>query len=130
MAAYAIAEGLYQGDFLAEDPYEDWCMLQREHLHNQYLDVAGQLARYYSVQGQYPAAIALCQKILGHDSSFEEAYRCLMECYAGQGQRHLAIRQYYTCVEALDAELDLPPSEETTALYEQIRSGAYPARGE
>jgi DNA-binding SARP family transcriptional activator len=43
-----------------------------------------------------------------------------MRCYLAQGQRHLAIRQYQSCVEVLKQELDLTPSEETLALYQRI----------
>jgi len=47
-----------------------------------------------------------------------------MQCYLGQGQRHLAVRQYQTCVEALREELDLTPAEETVALYRRITATA------
>lgn len=120
IAAYSIAEGLYQGDFVADDPYEEWSMLQREHLRNEYLDVAGRLARYYIEERQHTAAISLSQKMLRHDNCHEEAYRYLMQSYAAQGLRHLALRQYQTCVKALDEELDLDPSEETVALYREL----------
>lgn len=120
MAEYGVAEGLYQGDFLEEDLYEDWPMMQREHLRNKYLDVAERLSGYYVERGEHTAAIALCQKTLMQDNCNEEAYRRLMQCYQAQGQRHLAIRQYQTCVEALREELDLSPSEETVELYRRI----------
>jgi len=124
MTEYSIAEGLYQGDFLEENLYEDWPSLPREHLRNLYLDIADRLSAHYLQQREYTAAIALCQKILVRDNCQEEAYRQLMQCYLGLGQRHLAIRQYQTCVQALKEELDLPPSEETVALYQRITSGA------
>ncbi len=124
MAEYSIAEGLYQGDFLEEDLYEDWATLLREHLRNLYLDIANRLSEHYIQQGEYAAVIALCQKILAKDNCYEEAYRRLMRCYLAQRQRHLAVRHYQTCVQALKEELDLPPSEETVALYRRITSGA------
>ena len=123
MVEYSIAEGLYQGDFLEDDLYEDWPDLQREHLRSLYLDIADQLSEHYVQQGEYTAAIALCQKILSKDNCYEEAYRRLMQCYLAQGQRHLAVRQYQTCTQALQEELDLTPSEETMALYRRITTG-------
>jgi DNA-binding SARP family transcriptional activator len=122
MVEYGIAEGLYQGDFLAEDLYEDWPSLRREHIRNMYLDIADRLSEYYVQQGEHTAAVALCQKILARDNCYEGAHRRLMRCYLAQGQRHLAVRQYQTCVEALRAELDLTSSEETVALYRHITS--------
>jgi DNA-binding SARP family transcriptional activator len=119
MVEYSIAESLYQGDFLEEDPYEDWPQQQREHLRNLYLDVADHLTAYLLEQGDYVPVIALCQKILTRDQYHEAAYRRLMQCYMARGQRHLAIRQYQMCVKALE-QLDLTPAEETVALYQYL----------
>ncbi len=120
MAQYGIAESLYAGDFLEEDLYEDWPRLQREQLRSLYLGTAGRLSDYYVERGEYAAATTLCQKTLSLDRCYEEAHRRLMKCYAAQGQRHLAVRQYQACAEALKQELDLRPSEESEALYRQI----------
>ena len=117
---YGIAEGLYEGNFLEEDPYEDWPSPQRQHLQNLYLQTADRLSKYYVHQGEHNAAISLCRKILALDNCCEEAHRRLMRCYQAQGQRHLAVRQYQTCVQALQEELDLTPSEETTDLCQSI----------
>jgi DNA-binding SARP family transcriptional activator len=124
MAEYGIAEGLYQGDFLEEDLYQDWPRLQREHIRNTHLDIADRLSEYYLRQGEYTAATALCQKVLAQENCHEAAHRRLMRCYLAQGQRHLAVRQYQTCVEALKEELDLTPAEETVALYRRITATA------
>jgi DNA-binding SARP family transcriptional activator len=120
MAEYGIAEGLYQGDFLEEDVYEDWIRWHREHIRNTYLNLTDHLSEYFMQQGEYTATIALSQKTLAQDKCYEEAHRRLMQCYLAQGQRHLAIRQYQACVETLKEELDLAPSEDTLALYRHI----------
>ena len=120
MAEYGTAEALYQGDFLEEDLYEDWPRVQRDHIRNIYFDLANRLSGYYVQQGEYHAAIALCQKVLAQDNCHEEAHRRLMRCHLAQGQRHLAVRQYQTCMEALREELDLTPAEETVDLYRRI----------
>jgi DNA-binding SARP family transcriptional activator len=117
---YGIAESLYQGDYLEEDLYEDWPAVEREHLRRTYCELADRLSEHYVRNGEYNAAIALCQKILERDNCHEPAYRRLMRCYLAQGQRHLAIRQYQTCVELLQEELEIGPSEETEALVQRI----------
>ena len=66
------------------------------------------------------AAIALCQKALGHDPCYEAAHRRLMKCYNAQGLRHLAVRQYQICVDLLATELGLEPDPETTAMHQHI----------
>jgi DNA-binding SARP family transcriptional activator len=121
MAEYELAASLYQGDFLADDPYEEWPVLTRERLRLTHLDSVSRLSHLYFSQGRYAPCAALCQRILEGDPCHEDAHRRLMRSYSRQGQLHLALRQYRICVEALRAELDIDPAAETTALYEQIR---------
>ncbi len=45
-----------------------------------------------------------------------------MQLYAWTDQRAAALRQYQECERILEAELGLPPAEETTSLCEQIRA--------
>ena len=122
---YGVAEGLYRGDFLEEDLYEEWPLGQRDHARNTYLEILGRLSEYYVGRSEYTAAIALCQKVLARDNCDEEAHRRLIHCYLALGQPHLAVRQYQACVEALKQELDLTPSEETVALYRRIIATTY-----
>ena len=123
MAHYGIAESLYQGDYLQEDLYEDWPTAQRERLRRTYCDLADRLSEHYIRNGEYNAAISLCHRVLARDNCHEPAHRRLMRCYLAQGQRHLAVRQYLTCVQVLQEELGLEPSQETDALYRSIAQG-------
>jgi DNA-binding SARP family transcriptional activator len=120
-AEYEVATGLYQGDFLADDPYEEWSVLARERLRVAHLDTLDRLAQLYFSQGQCAACAALCQRTLAYDNCREDAHCRLMRCYSRQGQQHLALRQYQACVEALRAELDVEPAPTTVDLYERIR---------
>ena len=52
-----------------------------------------------------------------------DLYRDDMQLYAANGEQTSALRQYETCVNLLEAELGVPPSEATSTLYERIRSG-------
>lgn len=120
-AKYEAAIGLYQGDFLADDPYEEWPMLPRERLRVAYLDVLDHLSQIHFNRGQYADCVALCQILLTRDRCREDIHCLLMRCYSREGQRHLALRQYQICVEALRVELEVDPVPETVRLYEQIR---------
>jgi DNA-binding SARP family transcriptional activator len=122
MAEYELAVSLYQGDFLADDPYEEWPVLSRERLRLGWLDTLDQLSHLYFGRAQYAACANLCQKILDRDACREDAHRRLMRCYARQGQPHLALRQYQTCVEALCDQLGVQPAPATVALDELIRN--------
>lgn len=120
MAEYGIAEGLYEGDFMAEELYEDWPQARRQSLWQTYLSVAYSLAQYYLDQREYAAATALGQRILARDNCQEKAHQILMRCYLAQGQRHLVARQFQLCAQALQTELELTPSAETQMLYKRI----------
>jgi DNA-binding SARP family transcriptional activator len=118
---YELAENLYQGEFLADDRYEDWPVVQRENLRHDYLHILDQLSQYYFDQGQFGLSVNYCQKILAEDNCREDAYQKLMRCYLRQGQHHLALRQYHLCVETLKRELDVPPMQTTVDLFQEIK---------
>jgi DNA-binding SARP family transcriptional activator len=120
-ASYEQALALYQGDFLADDPYEEWPAMTREHLLLAYLDVLDRLSGLYVGQHQYGACVALCRLLVERDPCREEAHRRLMRCFTRQGQPHLALRQYQACADALDQELGVDPDPATVSLAQQIR---------
>ena len=118
---YEVALNLYQGDFLADSPYEDWTIPGRERLRLSYLETLDRLSQIYFDQDRYAACIALCQTILNRDRCREDAHYRLMQCYSRLGQGPLALRQYQVCAEALQVELEVDPAPETAQLYERIR---------
>jgi DNA-binding SARP family transcriptional activator len=118
---YELAASLYQGDFLVDDPYEEWPVLYRERVRLAYLDTLDRLSGLYLGQGRHAACAALCQRIIERDACREDAHRRLIRCYSRQGQRHLALRQFQACAEALRTELDVDPAPATVRLHEAIR---------
>ena len=118
---YEFAGGLYRGDFLADDPYEDWAALIRERLRLAHLDALGRLSNLYFNAGHYTACASLCQRIIERDPCREDAHRRLMRCYSRQGQAHLALMQYRMCARALAEELGVETDPSTAELHEHIR---------
>jgi len=118
---YESAGGLYRGDFMADDPYEDWAALTRERLRQAHLDALGRLSNLYFKDGQYTACANLCQRIIETDPCREDAHRRLMCCYSRQGQPHLALMQYRVCLRALADELGAETDPATTELHQRIR---------
>lgn len=112
---------LYQGDYLQESPYEDWCVEERERLQVLYLRASERVAQMLARRGDCEACIEVCMKILAKDNCWEEAYRLLMTCYARLNNRPRALRTYEKCVEVLERELGIGPMPETVRLYERIR---------
>jgi DNA-binding SARP family transcriptional activator len=121
MREYEFADGLYRGDFLADDPYEDWAALTRERLRLAYLDALGRLSSLYFNAARYAACASLCQRIIERDPCREDAHRRLMRCFSRQGQPHLALMQYRACARALADELGVETDPATMELHQHIR---------
>lgn len=122
-AGYEAAVALYRDDYLVEDLYEDWTMVERERLSNAYMDALGRLADHYMETGRHQECIGACYRVLEKDRCHEESYRLLMRCYVRLGMRGRAIRQYRLCEEILYREYGLVPASETRDLYENFLQG-------
>ena len=114
---YEKAIELYRGEYLIEDLYEDWTMVERERLANAYIDILGRLAVHYMKVEQHQESIRACYGVLEKDRSHEDSYRLLMQCYACLGLRARALHQYRMCERILGHEYGTSPSPETRSLY-------------
>ena len=115
---------LYKGDLL-EGWYQDWCLMERERFEIMYLMLLDKLVQFCEVHQDYATGLIYAAGILRHDQAYERAHRQMMRLYFLIGDRTQALRQYKRCVAALGSELDIKPSEETTQLYEKIRSDTF-----
>jgi DNA-binding SARP family transcriptional activator len=61
-----------------------------------------------------------CQKVIGMDACWEEAYRLLIRAHMANGNRPMAIRVYQQCETALMKELGVEPMNQTKRLYEEL----------
>ena len=127
-AACETAIGLYRGDLLNEDPYEDWAAMRREQSRELYHRLLINLSQIYEAQGDHHQSIEPLRKLIAADTANEEAHRDLMRLYALTGNRHQALRQYQQCVESLRRELDAQPEPATIELHRQIESGLFRPR--
>jgi DNA-binding SARP family transcriptional activator len=117
VACYERAIEVYRGDYLVEDLYEDWTMIERERLSNAYMDALGRLAARYMETGRLGESVRACYRVLEKDRCHEDSHRLLMRCYARLGQRGRALRQYRLCERILGQEYGTAPSPQTRALY-------------
>jgi DNA-binding SARP family transcriptional activator len=122
------AVNLYRDRFMAGFTFKDsaafdeWQTLQTQTLQQQVIGALEQLVKYRIAAGEIEPAVVLLQRWLELDPLYEPAYRQLMRAYAAGGQRAAALRLYANLVDMLQKELDVPPQEETTQLYETIRA--------
>jgi len=123
-AALERAAALYQGDLLdglavAETPFEEWLLAERERFRELALEGLAKLLVHQRSAGS-PGAIRTALRIVALDPLQESVHRTLMRLYVKSGRRGAALRQYQQCMSTLQRELGAEPEEETRALYGDI----------
>jgi DNA-binding SARP family transcriptional activator len=118
--AYLAAEALYQGDYLAEDPYDDWAIPTRERLRETLLEAKGNLSACNLFLGRYQEALDHARTVLDHDPCRESAWRLIMEAHYRQGEQDQALRAFERCRVILAKELGVDPLPETLALHQRF----------
>lgn len=129
LESFERASQLYDGQFLADDPYLEWAAATRDRLQILAIEVQSRLVELYAQRGDHAAAVQLGRWLLATDPCNEGVHRRLMSCYARTGRGHLALAQYQRCAEALWREFQVRPAPETRAFYERLRNpGAHLSR--
>jgi DNA-binding SARP family transcriptional activator len=118
--AYLAAEALYQGEYLAQDPYEDWALPTRERLCETFLEIEIALATCLLTLGRYREALARARQVLDHNPCRESAWRLAMEAHYRAGEQDQALRAFEQCRTVLGHELGVDPLPETLALHQRI----------
>nr|WP_281721115.1 AAA family ATPase [Nitrosomonas nitrosa] len=127
LKSLAEAVTLYRGDFLAgftlrDAPgFDDWQLFQTETLRRELIGALERLVGSHRERHEFEPAIGYARRWLALDPLDESAHCHLMSLYAWAGQRQAALRQYAECVRLLERELDVPPQEVTTQLFEEIK---------
>lgn len=116
---------LYRGDLLdgpqpSELEFEEWLRDARERLRGIACDTIDRLTDILIDQKKNGQAVEVLGRRLLMDPACEPAHRKLMGLLASNGRRSDALRQYKTCVDALERELGAAPSPETNAAYRAI----------
>ena len=121
--ALALCRGeLLEGEAVGRwiDPHRDGVRRASVELH---------LALGTALEATDPAAAArVYEALAAREELDEEVHRRLMTAWARSGERTRALRHYARVVELLSRELEAEPEAETTALFEELRSGAASSR--
>ncbi len=112
--------GVYTGDFLPGDVYEEWFTDVREQAKHGFCDAMLVAAEGAEAQGNTSEALAFLRKAGVVDPWREDIYQTTMRCQIGAGQRSRAIETYMACRGRLVDDLGIDPSTETTRLYEAV----------
>ena len=129
VSALAKACALYRGDFLTgfavrDSPdFDDWQNSTADDLKQRLSTALETLVAARVADGELDEALELARRWVALDVLHEPAQQATIRVLAMTGQRSAALRQYRECVRALADELGVAPLRETTALYDDIRSG-------
>ncbi len=127
------AVDLYRGDLLdgfllGDTPYfDEWVVVRRQHWLELVLTALDELVNRLLVAGQYAEGITYASRQLVIDPLREPTHRQMMRLLAASGQRQAALEQYEKCREWLLLELGDEPDEETTAVYQAIKTAPHTA---
>ena len=120
MSDNAVAEKLiigllyYQSEFLPGF-YEDWVVLEREHLQVFYEEKVACLLELLEKEQRWNDILEWAERWISVGQGLEAAYRYLMTAYDALGDGAKVTATYERCIKAL-RELDLETSEQTRAL--------------
>lgn len=106
--AARTALGLYGGELLPDDRYEDWAEERRQQLRRRQLDLL-------RLDGRWATVVEL-------DPTDEAAHLALMRQHAADGDRHAALRQFDRMDRALRGELGVSPGRDSIALRDHLLS--------
>ncbi len=122
-AAYRAALGLYSGELLPDDRYEDWVENRSRELRGAFLSALIELSVLYEERGDYGRGIDTLQKFLSVEPAGEEAHARLMRLHAHSGRRQEALAQYQRLSTVLSERFGTEPDAATRRLRDEIAAG-------
>jgi DNA-binding SARP family transcriptional activator/tetratricopeptide (TPR) repeat protein/type II secretory pathway predicted ATPase ExeA len=129
LVALDKACALYRDDFLAGfavrdcPDFDDWQSSTAADLRQRLSTALEGLVAARTANGELEKALELARRWVALDALHEPAQQATIRLLALTGQRSAALRQYRDCVRALADELGVAPLRETTAIYDDVRSG-------
>ncbi|GAC1314565.1 MAG: AAA family ATPase [Chloroflexota bacterium] len=114
--ALVRACGLYGGEYLPDDFYEDWTLERRDGLKRAWIDAELQLAQLLEARGHPDDAIEHAQRAVNADRSNERAAQTLMQLLLGQDRRGDALRVFGILEHTLREELGVAPTRQSRDL--------------
>jgi len=120
LPALQRAIAAYGGDFLAGLAAGEWAQARRDELRRSFESALLAAGRLHAAAGRHQAAVAAFRRAVAHEPLNETAHRELMEAWASLGETARAIRHYDELTELLAERVGVPPSAETTALYQRL----------
>ncbi len=120
LGQFEEAENLYRGNFFEDEPYAEWCAVERERLLEIYLELLAGMENCYSQQGSFLEAVRVCQQALYTDPSRENFIRALITNLVNLGRPDWARTHFISWRKKLDEEFGIHPTHETLLAFNQL----------
>lgn len=111
----------YQGELLPGF-YEEWVLLQREHLSSIFEHHMARLLSLLQDEHRWLDVLEWGERWIRLGQKPEPAYQALMRAHAAKGDMSKVAATYERCVQALQP-FGIEPSEQTRSLYETLKAG-------
>jgi predicted ATPase/DNA-binding SARP family transcriptional activator len=111
----------YQGELLPGF-YDEWVILEREHLNSIFEQHMARLMSLLQDEKRWSEILDWGERWIKLGQKPEPAYRALMSAHAANGDMSKVAATYERCVKSL-REFGMEPSEQTKELYENLKSG-------
>lgn len=119
-SAFQRADLVYAGEFLADYPYDEWAIGQREHFRALHREAGAALLCSHSAEDDHCSVLQLATRLLVLDPCDEDACRHLMSAHFALGQAHLAAMAFVALSEHLDQVHQLGPAQQTVDLAHSL----------
>lgn len=126
------ADGLYRGLFLQDlmisdaPDFELWLEGMRAECRQVLLETLDWVAEQATAAAETETALALTDRALHHDPTWEVAHRRKMTLLARLGNSAQLLKQYEQCRAILAQELGVEPDVETTHLFQTLQAAQQP----
>ena len=111
----------YQGGLLPGF-YEEWVVLEREHLNSMFEHHMARLMSLLQDEKRWLDVLDWGERWIKLGQKPEPAYRALMRAHGAKGDMSKVAATYERCVKSL-REFRMEPSEQTKELYDNLKSG-------
>src|SRR5687767_8178804 len=111
----------YQGELLPGF-YDEWVLLEREHLYSIFEHHMARLLSLLQAEKRWLDILDWGERWIKLGQKPEPAYRALMAAHAAKGDMSKVAATYERCVKSLK-EYGIEPSEQTRSLYQRLKAG-------
>jgi predicted ATPase/Tfp pilus assembly protein PilF len=119
---------VYKGELLPGF-YDDWIVPHRERLQSRFEHKMDAVLAALVAEGQWREVLEYGENWIALGHAPEPAYRALMEAHSSLGNRAGIVAAYERCVDSLQNELGVSPSDMTRSTYDLLLKEQMPPNG-